>query len=300
MRQRTLELRQATADRAHAFFGAGPLRRGLYALWHGLRRHHVSRAASAMAFNLFLAAIPMMAFAGWLIAQVLRQSPEALSSMSLLLDLTPTEMHNIILRHVGRFSAGAVAPIALAGTLWLAASAFHTLMSVFETMVHARRRPWWRKRLIAMGCVVGTVGMFAATGAIAVLAAGGPGAILDRIEAGQSFGPPLGHALALSVLLLGATTGLAGFFRIAVKRPGVRRRVWGGAFMTMGIGGSASYLFVVYAKELARFALFYGGLAAVAIALFWLWIWCAALLVGAELNAQLEGREDRPPSRVLP
>ena len=66
-----------------------------------------------MAFNLFLASIPMMAFAGWLIAQVLRQSPEALSSMSLLLDLTPTEMHNIILRHVGRFSAGAVAPFAL-------------------------------------------------------------------------------------------------------------------------------------------------------------------------------------------
>ena len=26
----------------------------------------------------------------------------------------------------------------------------------------------------------------------------------------------------------------------------------------------------------------------------------AALLVGAELNAQLEGREDRPLSRVLP
>ena len=101
-------------------------------------------------------------------------------------------------------------------------------------------------------------------------------------------------------LVLTAAHVVRGGDVLAVLRPGVQRRVWPGAFLTMGIGGSASYLFVVYAKELARFALFYGGLAAVAIALFWLWIWCAALLVGAELNAQLEGREDRPLSRVLP
>ena len=49
-------------------------------------------------------------------------------------------------------------------------------------------------------------------------------------------------------------------------------------------------------RTLARYALYYGSLAAVAVLLLWLWLLCAALLVGAELNAQLEGNGDIEPS----
>lgn len=99
----------------------------------------------------------------------------------------------------------------------------------------------------------------------------------------------LTRLLAPLVAIGSMTALLAGFFRIAVDRPGVERRVWPGALLTIVIGGIASALFGYYASNLARFALFYGSLAAVAITLAWLWIWCAALLAGAELNTQLEG-----------
>jgi membrane protein len=299
MHERAIVVKKATLERTVAFFDAGPVRRGLYSLVKGLRRHHVGRAASAMAFNLFLAAIPMLALAGWLIALVLRQSPEALGSTSLLLDLTPYQVHLLIKRNFGRFSAGAVAPFALVGSLWLASSAYHTLMSVFETMVGARRRAWVTKRLIAVGCVFVTIVIFALTGTIAVWVAGGPSVILGSLVQGNGVEAPLAQLVTVSVLLMGATSALAGFFRIAVIRPGVRRRVWPGAFVTVAIGGIISYLFGYYARVIAEFALFYGSLAAVAIALAWLWIWCAAMLIGAELNAQLEGGDRTPPSTVL-
>jgi len=80
-----------------------------------------------------------------------------------------------------------------------------------------------------------------------------------------------------------------------VIRPGVRRRVWPGAILTIGASGSASVAFAYYASHLARFALFSGTLSAVAIVLGWLWLMCLTLLLGAELNLQLEDLNAQPP-----
>jgi membrane protein len=51
--------------------------------------------------------------------------------------------------------------------------------------------------------------------------------------------------------------------------------------------------FAYYASHLARFALFYGSLAAVAITLGWLWLICFSILASAELNQILETGEWR-------
>jgi membrane protein len=109
-------------------------------------------------------------------------------------------------------------------------------------------------------------------------------------------GGALGRVLAVAFSVFAGTAALAGFFRVAVHRPEVGRRVWPGSALTIAIGGLSSYLFGYYAQNLASFTLYYGSLTAVAIVLAWLWIWCAALLVGAELNAQLEGGDRGAPS----
>jgi len=59
---------------------------------------------------------------------------------------------------------------------------------------------------------------------------------------------------------------------------------------------AASTLFAGYARDLASYTVFYGSLAAVAVFLLWLWVLCAALLVGVEVNAVLgRGRESLSP-----
>lgn len=279
------------------YMDRGPARRGLYSLGMGMARHNAARIASAMAFNLFLAAIPMLALAGWLAAHLLGQSHEAMDVMSLYMNLTPLELHDIVQKNFQRFKGGAVAPIAVVGSLWLASSAFHMLMSVFEQAVRAKRRPWWKKRLIALTCVLACNLIFAGSTVIAVAIAGGPSRILGFFQTGQEMAAE--RVAAIVIALLAATVALAVFFRIAVDRPGLNRRIWPGASATVAIGGIASSAFGYYARSIQSFAVFYGSLAAVAIALAWLWIWCAALLLGAELNAQLEGGERvAPPSTI--
>jgi membrane protein len=101
----------------------------------------------------------------------------------------------------------------------------------------------------------------------------------------------------VAFLVLGMI-GLAGFYRFAVERPPrVRRRAWPGAFVAMSAFLFVSWGFGAYVSSLGSYALFYGGLAAVAVLLFWFYLSSLALLLGAELNAQLEGVRDgiRPP-----
>ena len=112
----------------------------------GLITRDTLQAASAMAFDLFLAAIPMLALAGWLFARLSQGSDAVLTSASLLVDLTPSEVRSLVWLQLGQFSVSAVAPVALLGALWLASSAFNTLMAVLEVTVGAERREWWKRR----------------------------------------------------------------------------------------------------------------------------------------------------------
>ena len=265
----------------------------------GLVTRDTFQAASAMAFDLFLAAIPMLALAGWLFALLSRGSDAVLTSASLLVDLTPEEVRTLIWRQLGQFSVSAVAPLALLSALWMASSAFNTLMGVLEVTVSAERRAWWQRRLIALACVVSSILLFMLSGTLAVTLAGGPGTVARMLARGElPFLDHASHFLLLGLVLLIATSLLAGFFRIAVQRPGVQRRVWPGAVLTIGASGSASVAFAYYASHLARFALFYGTLSAVAVTLGWLWIMCLTLLLGAELNLQLEDLNAQPPTHT--
>jgi uncharacterized BrkB/YihY/UPF0761 family membrane protein len=54
------------------------------------------------------------------------------------------------------------------------------------------------------------------------------------------------------------------------------------------LGAVASIGLGYYATHLARYTLFYGGLAAIVVLLFWLWLWSTAILLGAELNIAME------------
>lgn len=278
--------------RAEQLFSAQPWSHRVWLVARGLITRDTLQAASAMAFDLFLAAIPMLALAGWLFAVLSRGSDAVLKSASLLVDLTPQEVRTLIWEQLGQFSVTTVAPFALLGALWLASSAFNTLMAVLEVTVGAERRRWWVRRLIALACVLASILLFMLSGTLAVTLAGGPASVFGSLASGEL--PFLNHAshfLLLGLVLLSASALLSAFFRIAVIRPGVRRRVWPGALLTVGTSGAASIGFAYYAAHLARFALFYGTLSAVAIVLGWLWIMCLMLLLGAELNLQLEDLE---------
>ncbi len=248
----------------------------------------VAQTASAMTFDLFLAAIPMLALAGWLLGAVLQQDSAAQLATSALLDLTPSEVRMLIWSHLQQFKIGTVAPLVLLSALWMASAAFHTSMTLLEAAVGAPPRRWWHKRLLALGWVVCMLLVVGAAVWFSLQIAGGPEQLLEKL----AWGTPVEVARAAHTILLGLTLLLAmlllgAFYRTAVYR-GAPRRVWPGVIATTVVGTGVSLAFAHYVQSIARFAVFYGSLAAVAITLGWLYLLCVAFLGGAELNAVLD------------
>jgi membrane protein len=245
-------------------------------LVENLDRHHAPIAASAMAFDAFLSFIPLAALAGYVLAR-LHQSGEVL--LSPLLRAPPPAVRGLIESAIARLAetGGAIAPVSVGAFLWVTSAGLSTAMYVFENVFWSKPRPWYWRRAIAMACVVAAIAIIAVVTVIAVGAA--------------MVSPLLGRLVA--VILPPATLigMLSAFFRIAIRTDDVfrRRRVLPGVLVTVVLWSILSALFSYYVATLARYATLYGGLAAVAIFMFWLFLLALALLVGGEVNAQLDG-----------
>lgn len=258
-----------------------------------LVRRDIAAATSAMAFDLFLAAIPMLALAGWLFGRLLLSDHESLlQTTAALLDLTPNEVQVLTWQQLDRFALEAVAPFALIGALWTASGAYHTSMSLLEASAGIEPRSWLRKRALSLLSVVVSIVLFGSSALLAVWASGGPARLFGVLSGGEiELNPTFSHYLLLLLLAVLGVLLLALFFFFASPRPGVRRRVFPGAIVAVAAGSAVSGAFAYYAGHLGRFALFYGSLAAVAVTLAWLWLVCFSVLVGAELNQLLENGE---------
>jgi membrane protein len=253
-----------------------------------LDQHHAPIAASAIAFDAFLSLVPLAAFAG----MVMHRLHETDMVVRSLLRASPAPVADLIAGAADRLSednAAVIAPVSIAAFIWTTSAGLSTAMSVFEKMFHSPERPWWWRRGVAMVAIVASVAIVAAVTSVTV----GIGMISPRA----------GSVAAVVVPTLTLVGMLSAFFRISVRRGPVytRRRVLPGVLVTVVLWSITSALFSFYVTTLSRYATLYGGLAAVAIFLFWLWLLALALLVGGEVNAQLDGlRDEMAASRAPP
>lgn len=236
-----------------------------------------------MAFDFFLALVPMLGLGGW--AAALLVGDDEVTSLPIK-EFTPLELEEFVGYHFQALSAAHLAPLAALAGLWLSSSAFYTMLGVFEETFECSPRVWYHRRLISLG--------FALLGMLLLGVAGGLGVWIATLNPGggswfdgfKSFG-------GLKILLFAAGYGVAGSFiallyRYSLRRPGRKRHVWLGATVATTLGAAASIGLAYYAANIARYALFYGGLAAIVVVLLWLLLWSSAILIGAELNIAVE------------
>jgi len=271
-------------ERLTHYFTASIGRTRLYWLLASLIRHQSVRTANAMAFDLFLALVPMLGLAGWAASLVVLSQDGGPSGLQFLRDLSPTQVEELIGKHFDALAAAHLAPIAALVGWWLASSAFDTMMGVFEETFECAPRSWLLKRIISLGLAL--LGML-------ILGFGSSLGVMTALLFTQNLGlkaepGPLLNLLVVAVALGVASSFLALIYRYSIRRPGLRRRVWPGAFVATGLGALASLSLGYYATYLARYTLFYGGLAAIVVLLLWLWLWSTAILLGAELNIAME------------
>lgn len=259
-------------------------------LAQGLYHHEdIFPAARAMAFHVFLSLLPLLAFTGYVLGLV-AQRKGASAAIGLVVENLPATTRAMIEGEVTSLaSADRLGPLAAAGFLWIAAGGIQGLMQAIERVVGAPRRPWWKQRLLALAWVIATLAAFG----VASFALIEWDAVIHAQPARRILRIGGERVIAVGLSITTAVGVLAAFYRFAVARPdGVRRRVVPGALLAIALILLISSAFGLYVGTLGGYAVYYGGLAAIAVLLVWLWLVSLSILVGAELNAQLEGLRD--------
>ena len=192
----------------------------------------------------------------------------------------------------GNSAASAVAlTVGVIGALWAATGATSSIVKAVNRAFDLEEtRPFWKVRLLALGLVV-LAGLV--TAAVFVLIVfGGPlgDAIARRAGLGDEF------TVVWNILRWPVAFGGILLLNSAVYWLGPNRKPRNWKWLTPGsiIAGllwlAASALFSLYTSYSSSYDRTYGSLAGAIILLLWLYYSAVALLLGAELNAELERR----------
>jgi YihY family inner membrane protein len=185
-------------------------------------------------------------------------------------------------------SAGVLALVSLAVALWLASRYVAAFMRASNAIYDVPEgRPIWKTLPIRIGVTV-VVTVLLAVSAVAVVATGGLAARLGRLLGIGSTAVTVWDIAKWPVLLLvvGFMFGLLYWASPNARQP--FRWVTPGGILAVVVWVLASVGFAVYVANFGSYNKTYGSLASVIIFLVWLWLSNTAILLGAELNAELE------------
>src|SRR5436190_12247128 len=186
-------------------------------------------------------------------------------------------------------AAGIAFVFGLAIALWSASGYVAAFMRASNAIYDiGEGRPIWKTAPVRMGVTVVLLVLLAVS-ALAVVLTGGLAQQVGGLIGLGSTAVTIWDIAKWPVLLLVISFMFAILYWASpnVKQPGFRWLSPGGVFAVL-IWVVASALFAFYVANFSSYNKTYGAMAGVIVFLIWLWISNIAVLLGAELNAELE------------
>ena len=253
------------------------------------RDDNVPLLAAGVAFYALISLVPAMAA---VIATygLVADPAEVADQMASLSEALPAQAGDLLVEQVERIAAassgarGAGAALALATALWTASSGMRWMMSALSLTYDQREtRTFLRLRgrallltIAATAALVVSVGLIAALPAVCGL--------LGIRETGVLVAGVLRWPLLAALVLV----GFSALYRFGPDRAPARWRwVTPGSLVATVIWLAASAGFALYAAVAGSFDETYGPLGGVVVLLLWLHLSSLAVLVGAEVNAEM-------------
>lgn len=264
-------------------------RRLALTVYSELFRTRVFTVAAALAFFFLLAFIPLLIVLASLLAYL--PIPNLFGQLLLLLSsFVPPDSLQLVARVMNSLlepGKGKVIGFGLVGALWAASGGFSASIDALNIAYDASdSRPWWRDRLQALILTV-TVGGLAVVALLSIILGPSFGHLLTSFF-GVSFTAtrfwPLLRIVVMFTSFVGAVTLL--YF----LAPTVKQRLSAtlpGAILAVAVFFAGSYGLSFYIFHFSQYAKGYGPLGGALALMLWLYVVAVAMLVGAEINAEL-------------
>jgi membrane protein len=252
-------------------------------------RNHTLQMAAALSYYFVLSLFPALIFLSAVVAY-LPIGDLFNQGLNLMAHFVPQDSMGIVRRVLADVitpNRRALLSFGLLGTLWAASGGFSAAIEALNIAYDVEEtRPFWKTRPLAVGLAL-------LIGALLLIA-------LAVMVVGPRFGEWLSSRLHLSQLWIWLWPYIhwsiaVGFTILAVEAlyflaPNVKQRFFAslpGAILAVGCWIGLSYLLGIYFRSFANFNKTYGTMGAAVALMVWLYWTGFAMLVGAELNAEL-------------
>jgi membrane protein len=244
--------------------------------------------AGALAFFFLLALFPLLIFLATALAYIPAPDlfQEAMKVMSLIVPAEAMGRVQSVLAEVLRRDAGLLS-FGILASIWIASAGFEAMINALNRVYGARKsRPYWKKRLLslALTLLIGEMIIMAL-----VVGLMGP-YFLSRLPASVSGNPFLVALWGLvrwAVILLFLALSIQILYFAAPNRKQRFREQMPGAFLAVAVWIGASLLLNYYLTHFTSYGEIYGVMGAAIALLTWFYVTALALLLGAELNAEM-------------
>lgn len=244
---------------------------------------------AGVAFYAFVAVVPALA-ASIGIYGLIFDPAQVAQQITAFARMMPHEVLPLLEEQLKRITsdtgaAGLSAFMGIAIALWSSSSATKALIQGLNIAYGEKeKRGFVKLTLVALGltlCII--AGVVSAIALVAVLPA-----VLNHLHLGSNVETILSWA-RWPILLGGFILALAILYRYAPSRENAKWRwVSPGAAVAAILWVGASGLFSLYVSKVASYDKTYGALGAVVVFLMWLFLSAFSVLLGAEMNAELE------------
>lgn len=267
----------------------GDVQHALLRTYDDVGNNHTLQMAAALSYYFVMSLFPALILLSAMVAYL--PVPDLFNTaLSLMSRIVPADSMGIVrkvLSDVVAPNRGAFLSFGIVGTLWSASGGFSAAIEALNIAYDAdENRPFWVTKPLAIGLTFLLGGLLLIALAVMVV--------------GPHFGEWLAGRMHLSQLWVWAwpyvhwTVSVA-FTVLAVEAlyflaPNVKQRFFAtlpGAILAVGFWIGLSYGLGVYFRRFANLNKTYGTLAAAVALMVWLYWTGFAMLVGAELNAEL-------------
>lgn len=262
-------------------------------VWHEIQKDDVFGRAAQLSYYFLLALFPLLIFLTSIIGIVIGSEGGARQSLfNYLARIMPPTAFQLIdstMIEISKASSGSKISFGILAALWAASNGMGAITEALNVAYGVKEsRPWWKHRLIAIGLTL-ALSILIIT-ALTIVLYGGK--IADSVAANYALGSAftLSWKIAQWPIVLGFM--LLAFALIYYFAPDLRDQKWvwitPGAVLGVSLWLLVSFGFRLYLSFFDSYSNTYGSLGAVIILMLWLYLTGAAVLIGGEVNAEIE------------
>jgi membrane protein len=266
-------------------------------LWRESQEDELFGRAAQLSYYALLALFPALIFLTALMGlfSVQRFMPEL---MNYLQDVLPADALSMVQRFLTQVAEGSGANILSLGglgALWASSSGVTAIMEALNVVFDVKedRRPFWRIRLIAILLTIGLAGFVILSLALVLY---GP-TIAGWIAALMGFGTAFTWTwtvLQWPIIAILMLIVVAAIYHICPDRP-LKRWRWltPGSVFAVLMWLLVSLAFKAYVDNFGDYNKVYGSIAGVIVLMLWFYWSGMVLLLGGEINAEIEAAAER-------